>query len=216
MQKADYLLRLMKQRTDALVVTDEKLQQFLMWISAKSLSVKVPSKPAAVRAFYFALVATLDLGIDSTLVNAFDLALDSALVATLNLGLDRVLNRVLNPALVHTLNLALNPELRRAVQDLKAQLPDPDSDEERFKQWWQVHGQTWTNQLRAVMIRYRNIGHNWQFSKQQQELLQQYYDANTLLVDCLNRSCNVTPAVRSNIEETLLLPIALIEQRGSC
>jgi hypothetical protein len=66
------------------------------------------------------------------------------------------------------------------------------------------------------MIRYRNIGHDWQFSKQQQELLQQYYDANTLLVDCLNRSCNVTPAVRSNIEETLLLPIALIEQRGSC
>jgi predicted NACHT family NTPase len=204
----------MKQRTDALVATDEKLQQFLMWVSAKSLSVKVPFKPAAVRAFYFALVR--DLVLDSTLVKAFDLALDSALVATLDLGLDRVLNRVLNPALVHTLNLALNPELRRAVQDLKAQLPDPDSDEERFKQWWQVHGQTWTNQLRAVMIRYRNIGHNWQFSKQQQELLQQYYDANTLLVDCLHNASNVTPAVRSHIEETLLLPIAEIEKRGTC
>jgi len=32
MQKADYLLQLMKQRTDALVATDEKLQQFLMRI----------------------------------------------------------------------------------------------------------------------------------------------------------------------------------------
>jgi predicted NACHT family NTPase len=200
----------MKQRTDELVATDEKLQQFLMWVSEKSLSVEVPYKPAAVRAFYFALVR--DLTLDSTLVNAFDLALDSALVATLDLSLDRVLNRVLNPALVHTLNLALNPELRRALQELKAQLPDPDSDEERFKQWWQVHSQTWTNQLSSAMIRYRNIGHNWQFSKQQQVLLQEYYDANALLVVCLNSSSDVTPKVRSHIEETLLLPIAEIEK----
>jgi predicted NACHT family NTPase len=56
------------------------------------------------------------------------------------------------------------------------------------------------------MIEHRNIGHNWQFSKEQRELLRQYYDANKLLVDCLNSSCNVTPAVRSQIEETLLLP----------
>jgi predicted NACHT family NTPase len=210
MQKADYLLRLMKQGTDALVASDEKLQQFLMWVNEKSLSVEVPYKLAAVRAFYFALVR--DLALDSTLVNAFDLGFDSALVATLDLALDRILNRVLNPALVHTLNLALNPELRRALQELKAQLPDPDSDEERFKQWWQLHSQTWTNQLRSAMIRYRNIGHNWQFSKQQQVLLQQYYDANTLVVDCLYNASNVTPAVRSHIEETLFLPIAEIEK----
>lgn len=210
MQKADYLLRLMKQRTDALLATDEKLQQFLMWVNEKSLSVEVPYKLAAVRVFYFALVR--DLTLDSILVNAFDLALDSALIATVDLSLDRVLNRVLNPALVHILDLALNPELRRAVQDLKAQLPDPDSDEERFKQWWQVHSQTWTNQLRSVMIRYRNIGHNWQFSKQQQVLLQQYYDANKLLMDCLKSASNVTPEVRSHIEDTLLLPIAEIEK----
>ena len=210
MQKADHLLRLMKQRTDELVATDEKLQRFLMWVNQKSLSVELPYKLAAVRAFYFALVR--DLTLDSILVNAFDLALDSALVATLDLSLDRVLNRVLNPALVHILDLALNPELRRAVQALKAQLPDSDSDEERFKQWWQVHGQTWTNQLRSVMIRYRNIGQDWQFSKQQQVLLQQYYDANKLLVDCLNNASNVTPSLRSHIEETLLLPIAEIEK----
>src|SRR4028118_2428321 len=207
MQKADYFMLLMKQRTDELVATDQKLQQFLMWVSEKSLSVEVPYKPAAVRAFYFALVR--DLTLDSTLVKAFDLALDSALVATLDLALDRVLN----PALVHTLNLALNPELRRALQELKAQLPDPDSDEERFKQWWQVHSQTWTNQLSSAMIRYRNIGHNWQFSKQQQVLLQQYYDANTLVVDCLYNASNVTPEVRSHIEDTLLLPIVEIEKR---
>ena len=71
-------------------------------------------------------------------------------------------------------------------------------------------------QLREVMISYRNMGHDWHFSLQQKEVLKQYYDANRLLVDCLNRSCNVTSAVRSHIEDTLLLSIALIEKTGIC
>jgi predicted NACHT family NTPase len=77
--------------------------------------------------------------------------------------------------------------------------------------WWQPN-KIWIKRLRDVMIKHRNIGHNWQFSKEQKELLKQYYDANKLLVDCLNSCSNVTPAVRSHIEDTLLLPIAAIEK----
>ena len=61
MQKADYWLQLIKQRTDELVATDEKLQQFLMWVNEKSCSVKVPYKPAAIRAFYFAVAVARDM-----------------------------------------------------------------------------------------------------------------------------------------------------------
>jgi predicted NACHT family NTPase len=220
MQKADYFMLLMKQRTDELVATDEKLQQFLMWVSEKSLSVSVPYKPVALRAFYFTLDRTLDLALEHALDHTFDAVrvLDvilkpSFLVGTLDLALDRALDRVLNSTLVHTLDLTFNPELRQAVQELKEQLPDPDSDEERFKQWWQANGQAWINQLRSVIIiHYRNVGHDWQFSKEQKKVIKQYYDANTLLVDCLNRAADVTPAMRSHIEETLLLPIAEIEK----
>ena len=250
MQKADYLLRLMKQRTDALVASDEKLQQFLMWVSQKSLSVKVPYKPAAIRAFYFAL----DRGLDRVLSRALDFALGRPLDRVLVPVLDRILDLILDPtldldlaptldlaldrtlvhALVHAfvrafdatlvrvlntliraLNPALVPKLKQALQELKKQLPDAGSNE-IFKQWWKANGQAWIEQLRVVMIEHRNIGHDWQFSKEQKELLKQYYDANKLLVDCLNSSCNVTPAVRSHIEDTLLLPIVEIEQRGSC
>jgi hypothetical protein len=56
------------------------------------------------------------------------------------------------------------------------------------------------------------MGHDWHFSLQHKEVLKQYYDANKLLVDCLNSSSDVTPAVRSHIEETLLLPIAEIKK----
>ncbi|MEQ9666955.1 NACHT C-terminal helical domain 2-containing protein [Coleofasciculus sp. G2-EDA-02] len=65
------------------------------------------------------------------------------------------------------------------------------------------------------MIQYRNIGHNWQFSDSQKQLLKQYYDANKLLVDCLNSDCYVSQEVRQEIEDTLLLPIAEIEKRKS-
>ena len=58
------------------------------------------------------------------------------------------------------------------------------------------------------MIKHRHIGHDWQFSKKQQDKLRQYYDANKLLVDCLNSDCYVSRAVRDEILETLLLPTA--------
>ncbi|MBD1843702.1 hypothetical protein H6F89_09875 [Cyanobacteria bacterium FACHB-63] len=64
------------------------------------------------------------------------------------------------------------------------------------------------------MLKYRNIGHDWQFTNAQRALLQKYYDANTLLVDCLNSDCYVSREVRQDIEETLLLPISEIEKRS--
>ncbi|MFB8792125.1 MAG: hypothetical protein U7123_25590 [Potamolinea sp.] len=112
------------------------------------------------------------------------------------------------------LDLELDLEFKQALQQLQTQLPDL-FDEERFKQWWQANNQAWNEQLRAVMIKHRNIGHEWRFSQQQKELLKQYYYANKLLVDCLNRSVNVTPAVRSEIEETLLLPTEMLPNAES-
>jgi predicted NACHT family NTPase len=60
--------------------------------------------------------------------------------------------------------------------------------------------------FRSLIIKYRNIGHNWQFNDSQKQLLQQYYEANELFIDCLNSGGNVSPEVREEIEETLLLP----------
>ena len=84
---------------------------------------------------------------------------------------------------------------------------------EAMTQWCQVDGPTWLEDLRSLIINHRNIGHDWQFSNTQKDLLQKYYDANKLLVDCLHSDCYVSRAVREEIEETLLLPIAEIEKR---
>ena len=58
------------------------------------------------------------------------------------------------------------------------------------------------------MIKNRNIGHvTGNIRGAQKKLLKQYYDANRLLVDCLNSDCYISREVRQEIEDTLLLPI---------
>ncbi len=90
-------------------------------------------------------------------------------------------------------------------------MPSLKANSEVNKRWWQENGKSWTEQLRAVMIEHRNIGHDWQFTDAQKELLKQYYNANKLLVDCLNSDCYVSREVRQEIEDTLLLPVKRIE-----
>jgi predicted NACHT family NTPase len=218
---ADHLLLLLKEHIDALVAADEKLQHFLLWLSQKSVLVRVSSKPSAVRAFYVALELklaqalaeelALDRAIDLDLDDALDFALTQALALERLLALDRAL--ALDHALDRAFTLSFARELRKLLQALNNQLPDADSDIEKLKQWWQVSGQIWTEQLRAVMIEHRNIGYDWQFSNEQKEVLKEYYDANLLLVECLNSDCYVSREVRQEIEDTLLLPIAEIENR---
>jgi predicted NACHT family NTPase len=243
MQKADYLLRLMKQRTDELVASDEKLQQFLMWVNEKSLSVALPYKPLAIRAFYINTVFARDLGLTSDTDRNRDIAfifnLDVYLSRDFDIALDFNLSRLLVRlsdyyiaidqhdyeligrvdhgiemifANIFALNL-LTVELRQALEQFQKQRHQQIYN--IFSQkWWQPK-KSWIKQLRVVMIQHRNIGHDWQFSEQQKKLLKEYYEANLLLVDCLNSTCNVTFSVRQEIEETLLLPIAEIKKKRS-
>ncbi|MEG4941109.1 NACHT domain-containing NTPase [Microcoleus sp. F4-D5] len=230
LQKADDLLLLMKQQVDVLVADDEQLQQFLKWVNKKSLSVDFPYKPAAVRFFYFSLLPSLELALNRNPERFLDPALylavkhtfDPAVEFTLDLVLDLAILPVLDGAIDPALSLAhdillvplVEPELMQALQKLKKQLPRYPGHKEIFREWWQANGQVWTRELRQIIISYRNIGHDWQFSKQQNSLLRKYYDANKLLVYCLNSGCNISPAVRQEIEETLLLPIANIQKTG--
>ncbi|MEG3924313.1 NACHT C-terminal helical domain 2-containing protein [Microcoleus sp. D3_18a_C4] len=228
--KADDFLLLMKQQVDGLVAEDEELQQFLLWVNQKSISVDFPYKPAAVRFFYFSLLPSLELALNRNPERFLDPALylavkhtfDSAIELTLDLVLDLAILPVIDGAIDPALSLShdillvpvVEPELMQALQELKKQLPHSDGDKEIFRQWWQANGQVWTRELRQIIIYYRNIGHDWEFSQQQKSLLRKYYDANKLLVYCLNSASNVSPAVRQEIEETLLLPIAHIQKIG--
>jgi predicted NACHT family NTPase len=219
LDSAEALLRLMKARIDELLARDERLQQFLQWVDEKARTIDAFYKLTVVRAFYFALALgnkpirkhdlafSLDNSLDRIII---DLSLDSELVNALSLFPNFNLTNNLNDVRAFKLSfdsfLDFYPELWK-LQKMNEQLPDPsEKNRQNFEQWQGTNSQAWTEQLRTVMIEERNIGHDWHFSDVQKERLQQYYDANKLLMDCLKSDCYVRREVREEIEETLLLP----------
>lgn len=236
---ADRLLLLMKNKVDRLLAADEKLQEFLTWVSKESHSLNLPCKykSAAVRAFY--LDIDIDLDPDRTLGGVLDLPFTrlfscvSLLARALKLDISSVLQDYdFEPSLNHTLepplaialervlaidhylkfNLDPEPELKQALQQLKEQLPERDRDEKILRDWWKANGQAWADRVKKVIVSYKSLGKIWNFTAQQKQLLKQYYDANLLLVLCLNSDCDLSRNVRSQITDNLLLPMAEIKQ----
>ena len=178
---ADVLVLLMKHKIDSLLAQDNRLQEFLIWLNQKTLSVDSSYSPEDKR--------EIQKIIGFIVNNNFSLNL----------------NRILQ------LSKSENTELHQEISNLKAQLPDKE-DKTAYEAWWQSNGSRWREELRKIMIRHRNIGHDWQFSDKQKELLIQYYQANRFLTQCLAQECYVSRPVRQYIEETLLLPMSEIEK----
>jgi predicted NACHT family NTPase len=226
-RNADSLLLMMKSHIDGMLANDKKLQEFLDWVNRKARSVNASYKPATIRSFYlsFGISNDTSLFLSLSLCRSFSRALSQAL----DLDLDFSLSYALDPPLSrpsslssvfsHVLRLSrnLDPILERLlegdIRELLNTLPDSPNDKNHFRQWWLENGSTWTEKLRAVMIEHRDIGHDWQFNDMQIELLQQYHDANQLLVGCLKSDCYVSRSVREEIEASLLLPMAELQQQ---
>jgi len=216
--KADSLVLQAKHAIDTAIADDSKLQQFLATLAQKQQSLDLPDRPAAIRAFYFTLFQDRDLSLATALDIKLahdlpaDLSLDLALVRTL--GISEKLAR--NPELKQILTLSfaldfdrtfeLTDPFKQLFQDLKAQLPDLEQGKEKSLNWWKTNGEDWNQQLRSLIVKHRHIGHEWQWNAKQRQKLQQYYRSNRFLAECITRECQVTDAVRTEIETTLLQP----------
>lgn len=145
-----------------------------------------------------------------------DLVLDILLDLTLDLEpeFNRARVRTRINAFLLALNLTIEPTLADRLKELKIKLPERFAENwNSFQRWWETNQQTWTEEVRQVMIEHRNIGHNWQFTKPQKQVLQRYYDANKFLVELLKQPGAVSDTVRQEIEDNLLLPIATLRER---
>jgi predicted NACHT family NTPase len=287
LDNADYLLRLMKERIDSMLIDETEIQLMLSWAQQKSSLVKGSFKKTAVRAYYYAFFMRNDtrlaFEIDECLAKAtrvndgkyleeefkkdvenmnFDgitvksvleipslnnllacLCRDSQKFSHNDFMLDSGLNRLLYIT-PETLNKAFkgfefeksafpdfllglafafavevircfveDPHLERQIKRLRNLLPNISNEAgDIFSGWWIEKKPYWTEDLRQIMIKYRNIGHDWQFTDEQKAKLQEYYDANLLLTECLNSECYLSREVREEIEATMLLPMAVIEQ----
>jgi predicted NACHT family NTPase len=74
--------------------------------------------------------------------------------------------------------------------------------------WWNQNQTKLSDDLRSILIRHRNIAHDWQFNGSQTRKLDLYYQANLLIVKCL-KQCHTNLQTKKEIENTLLLPLTL-------
>lgn len=229
LRQSDKFLQSMKEQIDEMFAKEEKLQSFLTWTKYKTDSILTKHKTTATRSFYaysFFRGNVLEIaeGIAKKLTSMLDPAhlenIDDADDRVLDLSLNILIRRAKNRAkdlnlakdLRSNIDLVLSFALdkdglfRQAMQLLKKQLPYPNEDPSVCNQWWSNNAHEWINELRQVCIKHRNIGHDWQFTKEQIELIEKYYRSNLLLFECMHRSY-ASKQIREEIELTLLLPV---------
>jgi predicted NACHT family NTPase len=236
LRRSDDFLRLMKEYIDGILAGEEKLQAFLEWANKKANSVKTSYKIVAVRAFYAFLSMHLyksGMGtkltslLDVELAQSFKTVLSKAFKKGLDLAFDFHLTSACLGHSVSDFSIALNHALaisdcidnkpliqmlfllNKKLLDLKVTSPEIEITPLVMSPWWQTNRKKWTDELLKVCADCRNIGHDWQFTKEQLKFIEQYYEANLLLVECMNRS-NISEQIREEIESTLLLPISSI------
>jgi len=229
LQQPDRLLLLMKQKIDGMLAKEEKLQQFLVWVQQQSQYLKSPYKQCTLRAFYLDTdldnarvldrARAVDLAHTRSLERAQARALGQHQETSTEIDVDFALTLALNLDLAfffsknYILELArtIEPDLDHLLWQLSNEMPDPFGDRKIFSKWWQVSGIEWSKSFRNAFIHHRKVTQGWEFSPEQEELLRQYSKANKLLIECLQTSSCVSPAVRAEIESTLLLPVNALE-----
>lgn len=159
----------------------------------------------------------LDLGriLSSNPVLDLDLAQITArnLASELNTDLRRgleltgtrmlVLTSTLGRELLAIADRVFDPSREMPLRQLHQQLPPIQEPLNVHQHWWETQGDAWIEALRNWAIASRNIGHRWELSDRQLEILQKYYSASRLLLDCLQTVTAITPSFRDELEENL-------------
>lgn len=228
----DATIKLIKNEINRLVVNNQKLQEYLIWLKQKtdSVSKSTTNKAAAVRAFYFTHGCTaylrpnysIEWDFLGSLVFHPELALDELLFSILNclhelkLASNNHLNiidafnyaRALSLTLDEAIDLVWEVEFKQELEKLKKQLPCTESNSEKFYSWWQEQGISWEQKIRYQMMKYRSISYDLELDNQQIKIWRSYFNANKLIIDYLEKNASVSQELQQQIEEQLFLAIA--------
>lgn len=220
----DELFLFLKKKFDAALIVDEKLKYFINWVNQKSLSVNSDYTQTVIRTFYFGLASALDKYIGCSFnkgivreinnniyrgyINDSFVELDRALVGVLEIIIgsydyDHKSDHSSFACYLIEGHMNLKGcefELKKTLYQLINQIPKPSDGLEQLDIWRKTSGKFWENNLKATMIKYRNIGHDWDFNQEQMEILKNYFDSNVFLVNNLREN----PYVDDNFKESLM------------
>jgi predicted NACHT family NTPase len=222
---ASSCLLTIKQEIDKLLAGDEKLQKYLVWLDEKSKSI---NDEASISVYYsylhfdqaisFPLEFFLKPFPCKSSSFKFDYLLTSCYCNSISISKSNIMSISyvlfsLDQAIQESEQLNISTRLIDELKNIKQHF-DAISIKESDPQKWKDEIYSWQQNLRAVMIQHRNIGHDWQFTKQQNQNLRKYYFANELLKDCLESECYVDLDTRKYITDTFCRPFHLIPPRA--
>ncbi|MDT4952364.1 MAG: hypothetical protein QOJ02_502 [Acidobacteriota bacterium] len=184
---ASRFMKTFRRVVDELFDGDEKLRALLAWADKKSASIQ--SDPWLVRLYYL----YIELYYPSRRNPA------RALARALAFALD--LDRDLSSA--SDLALARDLRLNELAEELAAlSLP---TDRGITAEW-----QEFADKLQALMIKHRDIGHEWNLTDTEEARLADYFNATRLLQDCLELAY-ILPDAKEAMLNSLYLPPAQAE-----
>ncbi len=96
-------------------------------------------------------------------------------------------------------------QLKQLLQKLIAQIPNPINDQELFDIWCKNNSKSWSDKLKKAIINSRNIGHDWNFSKEQMDILSEYFNRNVFFVNNLHGNPYIGNIFRDSFMKDLLL-----------
>jgi predicted NACHT family NTPase len=219
-------MKTFRSRLDELLGDDEKLRSLLIWASEKAASIN--ATPWMVRLHYVfidlyypsltrssARPRTLDYS--RARERAHIRAQASASGLELDLDLGRALGRALDddPERAHGRVETFNAHHMRAhhradelgLHNLATELAafSVPTDSTTNAEWSEL-----ATKLRALMMKHRDIGHEWELTEQQEAQLADYLDATDLLRDCF-KVAFISPDEMKAILDSLYLPLTQVE-----
>ncbi|MDQ3648823.1 MAG: NACHT domain-containing protein [Acidobacteriota bacterium] len=212
---ASQFMKTFRRGADELLEDDEKLRALLTWADKKSASIQ--ANPWLARPSYLFIELyypsrNLDLNLIRRLGIALARNLDHIREISLDLDLARSLDRARNLArntdrahdLAGFLRLALARDLDLGLPELAKEsaalsLPTDGAAATEWKEF--------ADKLRALMIKHRDIGHEWDLTETQEARLAGYLNATRLLRDSLELAF-MPPDEKEAMLNSLYLPPA--------
>jgi hypothetical protein len=108
----------------------------------------------------------------------------------------------------------LDNELKEFCKNLVDDINTIKISKKKFQAWFQNYGSNKVCELRYLLEKYRYIKWEWNLTTEELHLQRKYYEANILLVECLNISNSVDHKFKEEIIANFLLPVTEIENRS--
>ncbi|MBT9317336.1 NACHT domain-containing protein [Leptothoe spongobia] len=227
---ADFLLTLIKYEIDKIAEENARIKSFINWLKEKSDAAENTKNHrnfnSIAQVFYFNLI--VNQKIISSQKLSEDFILDSELMSVLhsNLSIQSKIGHINSlasqetidesfkalksdhKAMLHFMKKCIKktqePSIKQKLEKLQQELP---SQIQLTDPWWRNDSPRWIQDFRVIIIDYRNLGQNWNFTKAEIQSLKDYYNVNKLLSRCLHGDCYVSREVREEINLSTLLPI---------